>query len=63
MNGQTPKLPHSEPAHNEALMAVNVLVWRGYLIQRRRSLRTELAEIENILNQMAEQQAIDKASV
>lgn len=39
---------------------VSVLVWRGYLMQRRRGILTELAEIENILQQIAEL-GVDKA--
>lgn len=61
MNSQSLPLSASGLVENETLTAVNVLMWRSYLIQRRRSLRTELAEIENILRQMAEQQqAVDK---
>lgn len=37
--------------------AVVLLMWRSYLVQRRRSLRTELAEIESILHQMTAEQS------
>lgn len=46
--------------NKESVTPLNIIIWRGYLIQRRRSLRTELTEIENILQQIAEQ-GIDKA--
>lgn len=60
MNGnmQAPNVQADNKA--KATTQVSVIVWRDYLIQRRRSLRTELAEIENILQRIAEQ-GIDKA--
>lgn len=60
MTGSTQAPNNTQPSSKpDEVMPVSVVVWRGYLLQRRRSLRTELAEIENILHVIAEQ-GIDK---
>jgi hypothetical protein len=55
---KTPRTPNADAA--QANVTVSVL--RRYLIERRRSLLTELAELDRTLQKMAAEQAIDKPS-
>lgn len=61
MNGTQAQTPRNVTAEETA--PVSVLLWRSYLIQRRRSLRTELVEIEGILQRIAEDMGRQESNI